>query len=160
MWRPCRVKTASEREKKDKLDNVQGVSHLGAFHIKWDAFIKFIPWGLRVLYGREAERSSEPEVMGDTKETVSSRHNRTDEHMRSQRLWQHAYGLHRFKPGLRMGSRHTVSFPTKKLWSIKPLRMKNVVSLWVSLGIHLYFLFWKVSLQFLISDLTVCYYSV
>ena len=36
--------------------------------------------------------------MDDTKETVSSRHSRTDAHMNSQRLWKHAQGSHRFKP--------------------------------------------------------------
>ena len=45
-----------------------------------------------------------------TKETVSSRTNKTDAHMNMQRLWQHAQGQHRFKPGkipeLREGARH------------------------------------------------------
>lgn len=38
----------------------------------------------------KVERLSEPKGMDDTKETVYSRHNRTDSQMNSQRLWQHA----------------------------------------------------------------------
>lgn len=33
-----------------------------------------------------------------SKKMVYSRYNRTDEHMSSQRLWQHAHGLHKFNP--------------------------------------------------------------
>ena len=35
--------------------------------------------------------------MDDSKETVSSRHDRPDAHINSQSLWQHAQGLHRSK---------------------------------------------------------------
>ena len=39
----------------------------------------------------------ELEVMDYTKETGPSRHNRTDTHVHTQRLWQHTQGLNRFK---------------------------------------------------------------
>jgi hypothetical protein len=48
-------------------------------------------------------------MMGDSKKTVSSRHNKTDVYMNSQRLSQHAQGLG-FKPdgvtALRGGNGH------------------------------------------------------
>ena len=51
-----------------------------------------------------------------------SRHNRTDTLMNTQRLWQHAQGLHRFKadgdPVLRGESGHALPFITRKLPSI------------------------------------------
>lgn len=51
-----------------------------------------------IYVGEKAERVQEPEVVGDSKETDSSRHNQTDEYVNSQRLQQHVHGLHRFKP--------------------------------------------------------------
>jgi hypothetical protein len=36
--------------------------------------------------------------MDDSKETTSSRHNEAEADINSQSLWQHAQGLHRFKP--------------------------------------------------------------
>ena len=36
--------------------------------------------------------------MNDFKETMSSRHNRMETHVNSQRLWQRAQGPYRFKP--------------------------------------------------------------
>lgn len=35
--------------------------------------------------------------MDESKEIMSSRYNRIDAHINSQRLWQHTQGLHRFK---------------------------------------------------------------
>lgn len=36
--------------------------------------------------------------MDDSKETVSSRHNRTVAHINSQRMWQHVVNLHGLRP--------------------------------------------------------------
>ena len=46
---------------------------------------------------RGDRKYQEPKIMDDSMETVSYRHDRTDAHMNSQRLWQHAQGLHSFK---------------------------------------------------------------
>ena len=59
----------------------------GAFSPKWDVFIKFFPSELKELYIKEdAERFEEPEVMDGTKEILSSRYNKTNTHISSQRL--------------------------------------------------------------------------
>ena len=59
----------------------------------------------------EVERLYEPEVIGDSKKRVSSRNSRIDVHINSQRLWQHAQGIHRFTsvgvPVLRGESGHS-----------------------------------------------------
>jgi hypothetical protein len=52
---------------------------------------------LRDLYTRGRRRDSEPEVIDDTKKTVSTRNSRTDVHM-NYRLWQQAQSMHRFMP--------------------------------------------------------------
>lgn len=69
---------------------------------------------------RVGERSRRgPEGMADSKEMVSSRHNRADAHMDSQRLKLHAHGLHRFKldgiPALREEDGHGLPPLTQKL---------------------------------------------
>lgn len=64
------------------------------------------PFHLRsgIYEEEEAKRLKEQERVDDTKVTVSTRHNRTDTHINSQRLWQHVQGQHRFKPdGSQMG---------------------------------------------------------
>ena len=79
--------------------------------------------------------------MEDTKQAVSSRLNRTDAHVNSQRLWQDARGLHRFKPDgvpvLRGKSGHELPSLTKKLSTISIClqRKKLVLFNSVSLGI-------------------------
>ena len=54
--------------------------------------------------------ATNPEWMDGFKETWSSRHDRTDAHMNSQKLRQYALSLHRFKPDvvpvLRWKNRH------------------------------------------------------
>lgn len=58
--------------------------------------------------------------MDDTKETASSRFNRTNTHMNSERLGQHAQSLNRFGPNrvpeLTDGSRHEL--PPSELYLI------------------------------------------
>lgn len=71
----------------------------------------------------------------DSNKTMSSRHNKTDAHMNSQRLWQHAQGLHRFKPegvpALRRGHGHGFLLLTKQLSSIDTLiKVKISFSQW------------------------------
>jgi hypothetical protein len=44
------------------------------------------------------ERVQDPKGMDETKLTVSSRYNRTNAYMNSQRLWDQSLGSHRFKP--------------------------------------------------------------
>jgi len=67
--------------------------NLGTLSPKWDDAIKPLPSGLKELWMRK--KVVRPR---ETKETVSSRHNRVNTHMNSHRLRQHAQGLHRFKP--------------------------------------------------------------
>lgn len=59
--------------------------------------------------------------MGDYKEAMSSRHNRTDTHMNSEIMAAYT-DLHRFKlnkfPALRGGCGHGVTPLTKKLFTI------------------------------------------
>lgn len=64
-------------------------------------------------------------MMDDIKETVSSRHNRTDEHINSQRL-QHTQALHRYK--LDGDSRRGLLPLTKKLYAIDTGKGKSVFS--------------------------------
>lgn len=40
----------------------------------------------------------ELEMMDESKEIMSSRYNRIDAYIKTQRLWQHTQGLYRFKP--------------------------------------------------------------
>lgn len=40
----------------------------------------------------------EPELAGDPRETVSSRHSKAEAPMNSRRLWQDPQDLHKFKP--------------------------------------------------------------
>jgi hypothetical protein len=65
--------------------------------------------------------------MEDFKEAVSSRHNRTDAHMNSQRLWQCAQGLHRSKsegvPALRWGR----DLDNKQTNKHRNIRMKGII---------------------------------
>jgi hypothetical protein len=37
-------------------------------------------------------------MMDNSRETVSSSHNRNDKNMNSHKVWKHTQGLHRFKP--------------------------------------------------------------
>lgn len=63
-----------------QLNNVQRVSSSGTLSPKRDVVIKPLPSGLRELCARGDGKLLEPEGMGDSKETVSFRHNRTDAH--------------------------------------------------------------------------------
>lgn len=68
----------------------------------------------------EVERSYEPEAVGDSKETVSPRHNRLRQ-INSQRLLHPAQDLHRFKPDKIPAWRrsgHELSSLTKKLFAV------------------------------------------
>ena len=51
----------------------------------------------------EVERVQEPKGMEDTKEQRPSEHSKTEVHVNSQKLWQHAQGMHSSKPA---GSQH------------------------------------------------------
>jgi hypothetical protein len=80
---------------------------------KWDMFIELLASRLGDLFRRGGVKTVKSQRWWkQRKETVSSRLNRTETHMSSQRLWQHAQDLHRFKPDeipeLRRGSRHGV----------------------------------------------------
>ena len=46
----------------------------------------------------EAERFSEAEVRNNSKEAMFFKHNKTDVHINSQRLWKHSQGSSGFKP--------------------------------------------------------------
>ena len=69
------------------------------FSPKWDVIIKFLLSELRAVCrrgGKEAERLHAPEgINDDSKETVSSRQDRTHDFIET---WQHAQDLHRSKP--------------------------------------------------------------
>lgn len=60
--------------------------------------------------------------MASSKETLSSRHNRTHARINAQRLWLHAQGLRMFKSdevtALRRGSKHIVIPLSKTLFAI------------------------------------------
>ena len=77
-----------------QLDDVQRVKELGTLGPKWDVFIRSLASGLRKLWRRGSRKCVGACRKAHTKETVSSRHSRTDAHMNSQRLRQHAQGLH------------------------------------------------------------------
>lgn len=61
--------------------------------------------------------------MDDCKETVSSRHNRANAYLNSQRLWKQGYDFHRFNPDgvttLRGGSRHGIYSQSKSYFQLK-----------------------------------------
>lgn len=84
---------------------------------KWDVFIKPLPQGSGTYAEEDMERLLEAEVVDDSKEIVSSRHNRTDAHTNPQRLEvsqvKAAQG-----PSLRRGSGHRVPSLTKKLCAV------------------------------------------
>ena len=66
----------------------------GELSPKWAVFIKALPSVLRDLCEEKAGRLQEPEVVDDSKETVSSKHSGDE----TQGLWQHAEELYKFKP--------------------------------------------------------------
>lgn len=75
-----------------------------------------------------------------TTETVSSRHTRADTHMNSQRLWQHAQDVHKFKSdrvsvlrGEVEGKQTQGPTLTKKLSTVDThwQREKSIFCLWV-----------------------------
>lgn len=53
---------------------------------KWDVFIKPLPQDSGTYAEEDVERLLETEVVDDSKETVSSRHNRTDAYTNPRRL--------------------------------------------------------------------------
>lgn len=63
-----------------------------------DVFINPLSSGLREPFGKRGRKIVRARAMVDTEGTVFSRHNRTDTFMNTQRPWQNAQGLHRFKP--------------------------------------------------------------
>ena len=65
---------------------MQPIKQCTFFKLK-DAFIKPLPSELREECRRGGRVSIVPERTEDAKGTVSSRHNMTDTHMNSQRLW-------------------------------------------------------------------------
>lgn len=76
------------------------------------------PQGLGICR-REAERREEPQVVDNAKEMVSYRHNRTDAHVSSQRLWRYIEDLTSPRRSQqRMENVHKVPCLTKKLFAI------------------------------------------
>lgn len=97
------------------LQLIQNFSEVNAIlNPKWVAFIKPLSSGLRELWVRGIKKG-----VDDTKEAASSRHNRMDIHMNSQRRWQYAQDLPRSKldsvPVLRVGRGHGLPSLTKQL---------------------------------------------
>lgn len=82
------------------LDNVQKLRDFGAPSPKWDFFkkkMKLLSPMLRDLYRRGGKILRD--IVNGSKEMESSRHNRTDARMNSERmLWQHAQDVQIFKP--------------------------------------------------------------
>lgn len=76
----------------------------------------------------EMERSKELKAVNNSKEAASSRHNRTDTHRDSQRLWQHPQDLPRFKtdkiPTVKRKA-DRVPLLTEKLFVIGPWRKEK-----------------------------------
>ena len=66
--------------------HVQRVGDFEFLSPKWDVCIKSLPQGSGTYAEEEVERLLEAEVVDDSKETVSSRHNRTNAHTNAQRL--------------------------------------------------------------------------
>lgn len=72
---------------------------LGALNTKWDIYKKkFLSSSLGIYIKEEEERLKESDVVNDSKETMSSRHNGANIHMKPQRVLQHIQDLHKFKP--------------------------------------------------------------
>lgn len=65
-------------------------------------------------YEKEIERLEETEFMDDHKEAVSSRYNRTDAHMKSPRLWQHAQDMYRFQSDVIPALEGTRFYPSQE----------------------------------------------
>lgn len=82
---------------------MQRVSRFGTLSPKWDVVIKPLPSGLRELCGRGDGKIVGARGDGDSKETESSRHNRTD-----------AHELRDYVPVLRRENGHG---PFSKKWS-------------------------------------------
>lgn len=70
----------------------QRVTDFLALSPKWNVLINPLLFlkAQRFMGKEEAERLYEPEMMDDSKEIVPSRYNRSNAHMNSQILWQHA----------------------------------------------------------------------
>lgn len=89
------------------------------FFSKWDVFIHPILIRQRIYLEVEAETLQKPEVMNDCNIMVSSKHNRSDEHINSQ-LWQHTRNREDFEsdavPALRDGIGQKDSTLTKMLF--------------------------------------------
>lgn len=70
--------------------------NFAALCTKCDTLINQLPQGSDIYAEEKVEKFCEPEKKYGSKETVSSRSNRTDKRKNSQRLWQHAKILYRF----------------------------------------------------------------
>lgn len=79
--------------KAPQLDKEEREWDISALRLNWDVFIKSLPSRLRALCGRGIGKALIVQVMEHSKEVVSSRQKRTDEHINSWRLRQHAQGL-------------------------------------------------------------------
>lgn len=79
--------------KAPQLDKEEREGDISALRLNWDVFIKSLPSRLRALCGRGIGKALIVQVMEHSKEVVSSRQKRTDEHINSWRLRQHAQGL-------------------------------------------------------------------
>lgn len=79
--------------KAPQLDKEEREWDFSALRLNWDVFIKSLPSRLRALCGKGIRKALSVQVMEHSKEIVSSRQKRTDGHMNSWRLRQHAQGL-------------------------------------------------------------------
>lgn len=74
--------------------------------------------GLGIYAEKDIESLLKPELVDDSKETVSSRQNRANTCMNSQKLWHHAQHMHKFQwdkvPELRRGRGHKVPLLARK----------------------------------------------
>lgn len=89
------------------LNKLWSMRDFGALTLRWEIFIKsLLSRSMRSM--RREEIFSGPEVMVDSKETPSSRHNSIAAHVNLKRIKQNAQDLHRFKtdrvPALRRRS--------------------------------------------------------
>lgn len=84
---------------------------------------------LKELCKTEVTKILRAESVDNIKETVSSRHNRTNVHINSQRLRLLVQGLHKVKsykvPVLKLGREHELPLLTKKLSLIDNYSLRN-----------------------------------
>lgn len=75
---------------------------------------------------RKRQKDLKIQRVDDAKKTLSFRHDRADAEVNSQRLWQRAQSLHRFKPdqisARSRGAEHGALFLTKKPFTTNACR--------------------------------------